>query len=129
MNIIDQAKYIRTAMDKAGAILTDDQAAATSALFMPWKTGTVYVVGDRRRYNDLLYKCLQAHSSQADWTPDIAVSLWVRIDDPATLYPEWVQPVGTEDAYALGAKVMHDGLRWISSVDANVWEPGVYGWE
>ena len=33
------------------------------------------------------------------------------------------------DAYAKDSKVTHNGKKWISSYDANVWEPGVYGWE
>ena len=53
----------------------------------------------------------------------------MRIDDPAVEWPEWRQPQGSTDAYAMGAKVSHNGKHWISTADANVWEPGVYGWE
>lgn len=85
-----------------------------------------YTVSDRAQYNGILYKCVQAHTSQADWTPNTTPALWVvvSIDE----YPEWVQPTGAQDAYAKEAKVTHNGERWISNVDANVWEPGVYGW-
>lgn len=48
--------------------------------------------------------------------------------DPAEEWPAWSQPVGAHDAYSSGAKVSHNGKHWISSVDNNVWEPGVYGW-
>ena len=86
-------------------------------------------MGQIRRYTDgKLYKCLQAHTSQADWTPDTAVSLWVSISDPAEEWPEWSQPLGAHDAYSKGAKVSHNGKHWISDLDANVWEPGQYGW-
>ena len=83
---------------------------------------------NKKRIARLLYKCLQAHTSQADWTPDTAVSLWVSISDPAEEWPEWSQPLGAHDAYEQGAKVSHNGKHWISDVAANVWEPGVYGW-
>lgn len=43
-------------------------------------------------------------------------------------WPEWVQPKGAHDAYSKGSKVQHTGKKWISNVDANVWEPGVTGW-
>lgn len=79
--------------------------------------------------NGTLYKCVQAHTSQADWTPDAAVSLWSKTSDPAEEWPEWSQPVGAHDAYALGAKVSHNGKHWTSTTANNVWEPGVYGWE
>ena len=75
-----------------------------------------------------LYRCLQDHTSQADWTPDAASSLWKATADPAEEWPAWSQPQGAHDAYAKGAKVLHSGKRWTSDVDNNVWEPGVYGW-
>lgn len=83
----------------------------------------------RYQHNGTLYKCVQAHTSQADWTPDTASSLWSKTSDPAEEWPEWSQPVGAHDAYSKGAKVSHKEKHWISTVDSNVWEPGVYGWE
>ncbi len=116
------------AISAAGVMLTDGQAYTVPAIFMPWKEAVAYAVGDRVRYNGLLYKCLQAHTSLSVWTPDAAASLWSRIDDPAIAWPEWRQPTGASDAYAIGARVSHNAKRWISTVAANVWEPGVYGW-
>ena len=88
-----------------------------------------YTVGQIRRYTDgKLYKCVQAHTSQADWTPDKTASLWTTVSDPAEEWPEWSQPVGAHDAYSKDAKVSHNGKHWTSTVDSNVWEPGVYGW-
>ena len=75
-----------------------------------------------------LYRCLQDHTSQETWTPDTAPSLWVAISDPAEEWPAWVKLTGAHDAYAQGDKVSHNGKHWISNVDNNVWEPGVYGW-
>ena len=89
---------------------------------------TDYEVGDRVSYDGTLYKCLTSHTSQSTWTPPDSPSLWVRVDDPSIEWPEWIQPVGSTDAYAKGAKVSHTGKHWISDVDGNVWEPGVYGW-
>lgn len=91
-------------------------------------TRVAYKVGQIRRYNGALYKCVQDHTSQAEWTPDTASSLWAGTSDPAEEWPAWSQPVGAHDAYSSGAKVSHNGKHWISSVDNNVWEPGVYGW-
>ena len=70
----------------------------------------------------------RAHTSQADWTPDKTASLWTPVSDPAEEWPEWSQPVGAHDAYSKDAKVSHNGKHWTSTVDSNVWEPGVYGW-
>ena len=98
-------------------------------LFSPWAFPAAYKTGDIRQYSGELYRCIRDHTSQEDWTPDSAVSLWVKIADPAEEWPEWSQPIGAHDAYQKGDKVTHNGKHWISAADANVWEPGVYGWE
>ena len=103
-------------------------ASEHAELFAEWAYPVAYTVGQLRRYNGTLYKCVQAHTSQADWTPDTAASLWSVAADPAEEWPAWSQPVGAHDAYAKGDKVSHNGKHWTSSVDSNVWEPGVYGW-
>lgn len=114
------------ALDEVLPILTDEQAEQVPDAFPLWKVDTAYEVGYRVRYEELLYKCVQAHTSQADWTPPVAVSLWVRIGGGEI--PEWIQPTGAHDAYAKGDKVRHNGAVWVSEIDANVYEPGVYGW-
>ena len=98
-------------------------------LFAPWAYPADYKIGNMRRYNGRLYKCIGDHTSQADWAPDVAVSLWVPTSDPADEYPAWSQPVGAHDAYNTGDKVTHNEKKWTSTCDGNVWEPGVYGWE
>nr|DAM72148.1 MAG TPA: ChiA1-BD-binding domain protein [Caudoviricetes sp.] len=128
-SILEQAQEIRAVMDGITAAMTDEQAAKSAALFPLWEVSKVYQTGERLKYHDELYKVLQPHTSQADWPPDAAVSLYVKISDPAEEWPVWVQPLGAHDAYPKGAKVSHKGKRWVSAVDANTWEPGVYGWE
>ena len=125
-DILDQAQAIRASMDLAGTQLTDEQAAAAVDLYPPWQTGVAYVAGDMRRDGGLLYRCIQPHTSQADWRPADVPALWVRVSTEA--WPEWAQPAGAHDAYAKDAQVSHNGQHWISGVDNNTWEPGVYGW-
>lgn len=119
--IINALITIRDAVDDTIALSAKD-------LYPDWREDTLYTTGDRVRYADTLYKCLQSHTAQPTWTPSDAPSLWVRIDDPAIEWPEWIQPVGSTDAYPMGAKVSHNGSHWTSTIDGNVWEPGVYGW-
>lgn len=99
-----------------------------SEIFPLWEVGVDYLAAEKVTYEDNLYKCIQSHKSQADWTPDKAVSLWVAISDPGEEWPEWKQPIGAQDAYQKGDKVSHNDKHWTSDVDSNVWEPGVYGW-
>ena len=118
--------YNRVMIDVALDYLDDDEAESVAMLFENWQTGVAYAVGDRRQYEGLLYRCVQAHTSQDDWTPPVAPALWVRTSTED--WPEWIQPTGAHDAYNKGDKVSHNGKHWISDVDANIWEPGVYGW-
>ena len=106
--------------------LSDNQALKYRAMYPLWAAGIAVTEGQRYQYNDRLYKVVQAHTTQADWTPDVTPALWVVVS--LDEWPEWVQPTGAHDAYAKGDKVAHNGKKWTSDVDANVWEPGVYGW-
>ena len=130
MNTIEQARKFRKFIEQLAVNATDEEAIDNIEAFPKWKTDTDYVgQKDRVRYEGLLYRCEQSHKSQSDYTPDVAHSLWTRIDDPAEEWPEWRQPSGSTDYYRLGAKVSHNGKHWISTEEHNVWEPGVYGWD
>ena len=120
-------KY-RELIRKVAVNLTDEEAAYVPLMFERWEPDKNYDVGKRVCHNDKLYKVLIQHTSQATWTPDVSPSLFaeVLIPDP-TVIPEWVQP-GSTNPYMKGDKVRHNGSVWESSVDNNVWEPGVYGW-
>ena len=114
--------------------IPDETAAEVKALYPSWREGVDYTMGDedtaadRVLYDNVLYKCIQNHTSRSDWTPDISVSLWtvVLIPDPEVIY-DWVQPEST-NPYMMGDKVRHNGKIWISTMDYNVHEPGVAGW-
>lgn len=122
----ERARELRALMELAATSLDDENALDGIELFPLWKVGAAYAVGDRIRHNDVLYKCVQAHTSQADWTPDVTPALWTQVS--LDEWPEWRQPTGAQDAYVAGDKVTHNEKHWTSDVDANVWEPGVYGW-
>ncbi len=126
---VERAKALRPVIEQASLSLSDADAFGAPELFPRWdEDGHYYNVGDRIDYTGKLYKCIQSHTSQADWAPDISVSLWVEVPDPSIEWPEWKQPTGAHDAYNTGDKVSHNDKHWISEIDANVYEPGVYGW-
>ena len=125
--IVEKARRLRHKIENLAETMPDEEGLQFVDLFVNWATDTAYALGDRVKFNDTLYKCVQAHTSQADWTPDITPALWVVVT--VKEWPEWVQPIGAQDAYMTGDKVTHNETHWISTVDSNVWEPGVYGWE
>lgn len=129
-DLVEQAQAIRAGMQALARTAPDAVLLAQPmAMYDEWSAESVaYTLNDIRQYNGLLYRCVQAHTSQESWTPEAAASLWTRIADPAQEWPEWIQPTGAHNAYAQGARVSHNGKHWISDVGANVWEPGVYGW-
>lgn len=129
MNIIDKAKKLRQQVEAMAENLEDTIALNNVELFPGWSEDVFYEVGARVRYENILYKCLQSHTSQSIWTPTDASSLWARIliPDPEII-PEWVQPDST-NPYMTGDRVAHNGKIWVCNIDNNVWKPGVYGWD
>ncbi len=128
MTLIELAQKLRSYIEKAAISLSDADALEAIQLYPSWKNNTEYKVDDRVRYEDVLYKVLQDHTSQSAWTPPAAPSLFAKvlIPDP-TVIPEWEQPDST-NPYMKGDKVSYNGKTWVSDVDNNVWAPGVYGW-
>lgn len=127
----DELLRIRALIEKGAAVLSDEEALEAPTLFPTWQSDTEYAVGERRRYNGELYKCVQAHTSQPDWTPPETPALWTKVAEPGSI-PVWVQPTGAQDAYMTGDKVHYPdeaGPVYVSTVDNNVWAPDVYGWE
>lgn len=123
--------------------LPDAYALEVPALYDEWIAGQTYYgpdsesgyPGDRIRYKGVLYKVLQGHVSQADWTPGVTPSLYAKVlpgqegNEPEEGYGEWVQPDST-NGYSMGDRVSHNGKIWESIFDgSNVWEPGAVGTE
>ena len=112
--------------EKIVSTFTDENAVKVIDLYPVWTVGIAVAKDSRYQYNGKLYKCVQAHTTQADWTPNVTPALWIKVS--LDEWPEWIQPTGAHDAYAKGDKVTHSSKKWTSDVDANTWEPGVYGW-
>ena len=110
--------------------LPDEYAYELRALADEWMAGVSYAVGQRVRHAGELYRCLQAHTSQADWSPDAAPSLWARVlpgqEGSGEEVGEWEQP-GSTNGYMTGDRVTHNDHLWESTADDNVWEPGAVG--
>lgn len=124
----DVSSIVFVSLAEAGNI-DDTTATEHRSSFESWVPNKAYVVGQIREYNGNLYRCIQAHTSQADWDPEKVPALWKKIGDPSEEWPEWSRPIGAHDAYEKGAKVTYNGEHWTSTVDANVWTPGEYGWQ
>ena len=123
------ALKLRAMIEKLSATMEDVDAVETVELFPIWMADGEYAAGDRVRYDGVLYKCLQAHTAQADWNPVDAPSLWAEVlaGQDGTAIGEWVQPDST-NPYMRGDRVSYNGKIYESEVDNNVWAPGVYGW-
>ena len=126
-----KALLLRAMIERAAISLPDEDALEAVELFPLWRDATAYALNDRIRYGDKLYKCVQAHTSQADWTPDATPALWAEVAKPGEI-PVWKQPTGAQDAYRIGDKVWfpeRDTTVYVCTVDYNVYAPDVYGWE
>lgn len=135
MERIAYAEQFRKAVQYFATTLPEEKALVVSSIFDEWAVNVKYVTGDWVAYgvnavgDPQLYQVLQDHTSAAEWTPDTATSLYKAVGIDPSGIPLWVQPLGATDAYNIGDIVMHNDKKWESSIDNNVWEPGVYGWE
>ncbi len=125
------ALKLRARIEQAAVSLPDEDALEAVELFPAWAADTVYALDVRVRCGGKLYKCVQAHTSQESWEPPNIPALWTEVAKPGEI-PVWRQPTGAQDAYQTGDKVHYpdaDGPVYVSTVNDNVWIPGVYGWE
>jgi hypothetical protein len=107
--------------------LSQEEIDELIGLYPLYRVSVWYDVGFVFNYEGTLYRVIQAHTTQQDWEPPTTPALYVVVTPPGTIAP-WVQPTGAHDAYNMGDRVSHNGKIWESTINANVWEPGVHGW-
>ena len=120
---LEEAKEYRKAIDTFAKNQTDETLLDNKVAFEWWRSGIAAEKDKIYRFGDDLYRCIQPHTTQDDWTPDKVPALFVKIS--LEEFPQWVQPTGAHDAYKKGAKVSDEGKRWISNKDVNVYKPGL----
>ena len=131
------AEQMRRAIQMITGGLTEAQALEVAAIYPEWEAGRSYAVGDILRHgvnsvgDPQLYRVVQAHTSQADWTPEATPALYDAFGLDESGYPLWSQPTGAHDAYNAGDIVDYNGTLYKSLMDGNVWSPEAYpqGWE
>ena len=137
MNRMQVAEQFRKALQMFAASLDDEKAMEVASIYDLWEVGKAYAVGEFVTYgtnsvgDPQLYKVVQAHTSQADWTPDAVPSLFVAVGLDEQGYPVWSQPTGAHDAYNKGDIVDYNGTLYQSLTDGNIYPPEAYpaGWE
>ena len=131
ISTVAEAEQLRLELNEIIDEMTDEEAIERPILFPNWKSGKQYTTNERIRYGGRIFKVLQNHTSQDDWTPSRAPSLFAEILTSETGEPkEWQQPSST-NPYLAGDKVIYEGLIYESLIDNNVWRPNVYpqGWK
>lgn len=135
--LIAHAQGLKTPAEKVEVALSYIKTSATDAqklsmveLYPIWMLATEYLVGFELQYRGKLYRVVQAHTSQRDWTPDVVPALF-KVVTAAGVIPNWIQPTGAHDAYALGAKVLFNSKIYESLIAANTYSPAAYpaGWK
>ena len=131
------AEQLRRAMQMFAAALPEEQALEISSVYPAWQPNKTYAAGDIISYgvnsvgDPQLYKVVQEHASQDEWTPDATPALYDAFGLDESGYPVWTQPAGAHDAYSVGDIVNYNGTLYESLIDGNVWSPEAYpaGWE
>lgn len=130
MTLVELARKLRPIIEKGAQSLDDATALEAVVLFPAWATGVAYTAGTKIKHGGVLYSVLQDHTSQENWSPANAPSLFAKVLIPdANVIPEWEQPDST-NTYKKGDKVRFEDKAYESLVDNNVWSPAVYpaGW-
>lgn len=136
-NMEQASEQIRKALQMFAQTLTDEQAMEIATVYPAYEVGKAYSADELFTYgvndvgNPQLYRVVQAHTSQSDWTPDATPSLYAPIGLNPQGYPKWSRPTGSHDAYNTGDIVDYNGTLYKSLIDGNVWSPEEYpaGWE
>lgn len=137
MDKVQAAEQMRRALQMFAQTLTDDDAMEIATVFPEFVVGKTYKADEMFTYgtNDVgdpqLYRVVQEHTSQSDWTPDATPALYTAIGLTEAGYPIWSQPTGAHDAYNTGDIVDYNGTLYKSLIDGNTYSPDVYpaGWE
>lgn len=123
LHLLQQMSLVISYMAQHATDLTDDQLLAVSDTLPAWHVGVDYTPGMVVRHDGQLYRCAQAHTSQAEWAPDASPALWFPISYSEDGTEQWRQPTGAHDAYNVGDTVEHNGKKWRSLINGNTWEP------
>lgn len=106
MGIVEEARALKSQMEKVAATITNDTAQNFVKMFPKWSGDSVsYSTGMRVRHEDVLYRCLQTHTSQPTWSPSDAPLLWTKVlaGQEGTEIGDWEQPDST-NAYSKGVR-------------------------
>lgn len=130
MDRMQMAEQMRRALQMFAGSLTDAEALEVATVYDPWEVGKQYKLDDLLLYGEnavgdpQLYRVISAHTSQADWAPDVAVSLFKAIGLDKEGHPVWAQPTGAHDAYNTGDIVNYNGDLYESQIPGNTTVPG-----
>ncbi|MBQ3062034.1 MAG: alpha-amylase [Clostridia bacterium] len=135
-NRVYKARQLRRALQLWASTLEDESLMMEIADIYPgwrgnsrsYKAGDIVAWGENDDGETQLYTVLQDHVSQDGWSPEKAPSLFKKVGFTDSGIALWTQPLGASDSYEVGDIVWHGHITWVSDVDGNVWEPGVYGW-
>lgn len=122
---------VKTMLATSVENLSDEEALQVAALYPTWtsKKGREVHTGERLWYGGKLYKVVQPHTVQSDWTPDVSASLFTEVSIEE--WPEIVIPIPSTNPYMSGDKVTYNGSHYICQIDNCVWTPDEYpsGWQ
>lgn len=124
----NKVKSFRSKVEAASQTIADENVENCVALFPHWNEESEYEVGYRVQYDGVVYKCVQAHSAQAQWNPVDAVSLWAKVLNDEV--KPWERPDST-NTYMKGDRVTFNGKTYESTIDYNSYSPSEYqqGWK
>lgn len=114
----------RRKIETAAAQQSDELALQSVELFPKWEAGISITAGDKYQYNGVLYRVVQSHTTQDDWTPDITPALWTVVS--LEEWPEIPESIPAEAPWMKGDRGTWKGQHYICQMDNCVWNPDQY---
>lgn len=122
MSILDEARTYRAIIEKAVVGLPDADALQAVSLFPKWEVGVFLEAGKRVSHRDKLYRVKNGmgHTTQVDWTPDVAVSLFEEVCESATGTIDSPIPYSGNMVLEAGKYYEQDGIVYLCARDSGV---------
>ena len=117
MSILDEARKLRPIIEQAMQSVDDNTALKAVELYPHWESGVTYTADFKVQYGGRLYRVRQAHTSQSDWTPDIAVTLFAEINETNTGTLDDPIPYNGNMKLETGKYYLQDGVVYICTRD------------
>ena len=114
---------------KENSMLDSTTVLENAEVFPAWDTDITGYAGEIYTEGTGVYKMKNDIPKPSATKPSADKTNWVFIGDTTAIFSEWSKPLSIKDAYQRGDRATFNGVRYVSEIDENIYEPDVHGWK